>query len=189
MTRLIFITHPVVEIDPSKPADQWLVSKDGWKDVKRLLKKSFWSQVDKIYSSQENKAKRVAEEIAENFGNLHFNTPITLLGEIDRSSTGFLERETYDKAIEEFYRYPDKSFKGWETSRAATERIVAVVSEIMKENKDKTIAIVGHGATGTLLACHVKGIPPTIKEDPRVNGCIMVYDWDKKQILSPWEKY
>lgn len=189
MTRLIFVTHPPVEIDPKKSADQWLVSEDGWKEVERLIKKPFWKDVDKIYSSQENKAKRVAEKIAESFENLHLNTPITLLGEIDRNSTGFLESDVYDNAIEEFYKNPDISFKGWETAKAATDRIVTAVSEIMKENKDRTIAIIGHGATGTLLACWVKGIEPSFSEDPRRNGCIMVFDWDKKQILSPWQKY
>ncbi len=191
MTKLIFITHPAVEIDPQIPINQWHISQDGQKQIENLLKYPFWEDVDAIYSSQEGKALRTAQQIAAHFADLKSPIPsgVYELHEIDRSSTGVLSKEVYDKAIEQFYREPDKSYKGWETADAAKERITKVVTQIMAGNVGKTIAIVGHGATGTLLACQIKKIDPSFAEDPRTNGCIMVYDWDKKTILSPWAKY
>ncbi len=189
MAQLIFVTHPSVKIDPHKSIDQWIVSEEGWRKVKRLIKKSFWKDVNRIYSSQENKAKRVAEEIADSFENLHLNTPLTLLGEVNRSSTGYMDRNDYEQAVEEFYLYPDKSYKDWEKANDATKRIVSAASEIMDENKNKTVAIVGHGMTGTLLLCFIKGIKPTRKEGPKNMGCFVKIDWDNKKLLTPWLKY
>lgn len=191
MTKLIFITHPAVDIDPQVPIDKWHISKDGQKQIENLLKYPFWKEVDVIYSSQEGKALNAAQQIKGHFANLKSPAAEGMfdLHEIDRSATGILPKEIYYKAIEEFYQNPDKSYKGWETANAAKERITKVVTQIMEDNADKTVAIIGHGATGTLLACAVQKIEPSFAEDPHANGCIMVYDWDKKTVLSPWEKY
>ncbi|MDO8487240.1 MAG: histidine phosphatase family protein [Candidatus Curtissbacteria bacterium] len=191
MTKLIFITHPAVDVDPTIPINQWHVSKDGQKQIDNLLTLPFWSEVDVIYSSQEGKALNTANKIKSHFDHLKSPAPEGTfdLHEIDRSATGVLPKDVYDKAIEEFYLYPNKSYKGWETANAAKERIFKVVSQIIDDNPNKTVAIVGHGATGTLLACQIKKIEPSFAEDPHTNGCIMVYDWDEKTILSPWTKY
>ncbi len=69
------------------------------------------------------------------------------------------------------------------------ERIAKTVSQIMEEHAGKTVVIVGHGATGTLLSCQIRKIRPSFAEDPHSNGNVMIYDWDKKEILSPWSKY
>ncbi len=191
MTKLVFITHPAVEIDPQISINQWQISQDGQKQIENLLKYPFWEEVDVIYSSQEGKALNTAKQIRAHFAGLKSPAPEGTfdLHEIDRSATGVLPKEVYDKAIEEFYQNPDKSYKGWETANAAKERITKVVTQIMEDNAGKTVAIVGHGATGTLLACRIKKIEPSFAEDPHTNGCIMTCDWDKKTVLSPWTKY
>ncbi len=191
MTKLIYITHPATQIDPKVPVANWHVSDEGRRQLMRLVEKPFWKEVDTIYSSQEPKALRTAEEINTRIPHLEF--PIMFgnedLGEIDRSSTGVLSKEEHEKAIEEFYLHPDESYKGWETAEHATKRTVDVVSNIMADNIGKTVAIIGHGSVGTLLICHLKGIAPTIKEDPRKQGCIVEIDWDKKTVLSKWIQY
>ena len=189
MTRLILITHPAVEIDPSKPVDQWIVSKEGWEEVRRLIRKPVWKDVDVIYSSNERKALSVAEEITA--GNINIKFPIPFgndfLREIDRSSTQYVK--DYEQAIQQFYAMPQKSYKGWETATDATIRITSVLPEMMKEHVGKTVVIISHGAIGTLLICWLKGINPTIEEDPKKQGCMIDIDWDNKRLLSEWIKY
>lgn len=191
MTKLVFITHPATYIDPKIPIDRWHLSEYGEKQLANLIKFPFWADVDAIYSSQEIKALNTAIRIKNEFVHIKFpdSSGVSELHELDRSSTGVLPKDIYDKAIEQMYEYPNESYKGWETANAATERIAKAVSQIMDKNEGKTVAIVGHGATGTLLACQIKKLDPSFVEDPHFNGCIMVYDWDNKKIISPWSRY
>lgn len=191
MTRLIYVTHPATHIDQLIPVAEWHVSEEGRRQLMRLVKNPLWEKVDTIYSSTEPKALRTAEEIVARIPHLKF--PIMFgnedLGEIDRSSTGFLTKEEHEKAIEEFYIHPDSSYRGWETANSAIARTMRVVSHIMDDNVGKTVVIIGHGAVGTLLVCSLKKIPPNIEEDPKRQGCIMEIDWDKKTILSKWIQF
>lgn len=191
MTKLIYITHPAVEVQQDIPVNKWHISDDGWKQTMRLVRKPFWAHVDTIYSSQEPKAKSVADEVEAHHVNLKFPIPFgnEELGEIDRSSTGYIGSEGYPKAMEQFYLHPSGSYNGWETAEAATERTLRVISHIMDDNLNKTVAIIGHGAVGTLLICYLKNISPTMKEDPKVPGCLVTIDWDNKKVLSEWITY
>src|SRR5579859_6356919 len=146
MTSLYYITHPDVDIHPNIPVDQWLVSDEGWKHVDHLIKSPSWKDINVIYSSQEPKALRVAEDIESRIQHLRMPNRLGYsgLGEINRSSTGYLLPEEYQKATEEFYSHPNESYKGWETAIQATERTMFIVSQIMEEEKGKTVAIVGH---------------------------------------------
>lgn len=58
MTRLIYVTHPEVQIVPSLPVDTWLISNEGWKRVDHFVKSPAWKDVNVIYSSTEPKALR-----------------------------------------------------------------------------------------------------------------------------------
>lgn len=191
MTKLIYITHPATHIDPQVPVADWHVSDKGKKQLKHLVEMDFWKKVRTVYSSQEPKALRTAEEITSRIPTLKF--PIMFgnedLGEIDRCASGFLTKEKHEKAIEEFYLHPNKSYKGWETANDATARTMNVVSSIMADNVGKTVVIIGHGAVGTLLICALKKIPPTLNEDPKRQGCIVEIDWNKKAVLSKWVQY
>lgn len=191
MTRLIYITHPETVIDPQFPIKQWKISENGWKQVRHLVKLPFWEEVDTIYSSSENKALRTAEQIESHWGNLKFPIPFgnEELEEVDRSATGFLKKDDYEKTMRKFFSHPEKSLNGWETANAATKRTIKVVSQIMEENVDKTIAIVGHGIVGGLLICSLKNIPPTETMLQKRLGSILQIDWDKKRLLSMWVSY
>jgi len=61
--------------------------------------------------------------------------------------------------------------RGWERAIDAQARVVRAVEEIAA--KDKTsgaIAIVSHGAVGTLLYCHLAGEPIARRRDQPPNG-------------------
>ena len=77
--------------------------------------------------------------------------------ENDRSSTGYLEAEEFEKAADAFFAHPQMSFKGWETAINAQQRIVREINKLMAEPIKGDLLVVGHGAVGTLLYCHFAG--------------------------------
>lgn len=186
MSKLYFITHPSVLIDKHAPIDQWQLSEKGIEETKRLLKLNFWKNIKAIYSSPEKKAVQVAE-MAVNKYSFGLKRE-SCLSEIDRSSTGFMEYDIYMETMTEFYNNPKIEVNGWESAENATNRIVDCVTKIMNSNTEN-VAIIGHGATGTLLACHLFNKLPTLTEDPQGTGQYMIVNWDEKKILNKWVKY
>jgi broad specificity phosphatase PhoE len=187
MGFLIFITHPSVVVDPKKDQDQWSLSKEGIAESERLLKMPFWKRVTKIYSSNEVKSRTVAE-LAEQRLQIPLEK-LDSLGEIDRKSTGFLDSQEYNYAIEDFYIHPHDSYKGWETAHEATQRIKSAVEQIFATDPNATVAIVGHGIIGSCLACHIKGIDPTFNEDNAICASYFEIDWTDKKIIEDWKRY
>ena len=186
MSKLYFITHPSVLIDKNIPIDQWQLSEKGIEETKRLLKLDFWKSIDAIYSSPEKKAAQVAELAASKYGLVPKTE--TCLSEIDRKSTGFMEYDIYMETVAEFYKKPSIEVNGWESAKKATERIVDCITRIMDSNT-KDVAIIGHGATGTLLACYLLNKPPTLSEDPQGTGRFMIVSWGEKKIEQKWLTY
>lgn len=186
MSKLYFITHPSVSINKSIPIDQWQLSNKGIWETERLLKLRFWKKIGLIHTSPERKAVQVARIVAKEYDLKVEINPC--LSEVDRSSTGFVEPDLYVELIKEFYMNPLMEVRGWESAERATKRIVECVTNIM-DSANKNVAIIGHGATGTLLACHLLKKAPTFTEDPQGVGRLMFIDWDKKKILTRWAEY
>lgn len=187
MAKLYFITHPQVNIIQGIPIDKWALSHEGIASCDRLASLDFWNNIDVIYSSPEKKALQTTKIIAKK--NRILVKKKHSLREFDRSSTGFLQPTTYMNAIESFYANPELSHRGWETANSASERIYACVNSIFNQDNHKNIAIIGHGATGTLLVCKILGIDPTFLEDPQGVGVYMAIDWHKKKLILKWKKY
>ncbi len=93
------------------------------------------------------------------------------LGENDRSSTGFLKPDEFEAVADEFFTNPEKSVRGWERAADAQRRIVRAVSSIEQQDRSVgNVAIVSHGAVGTLLYCYLMGKPISRKWDQPPNG-------------------
>jgi broad specificity phosphatase PhoE len=72
---------------------------------------------------------------------------------------------------DQFFASAETSVRGWERAIDAQSRMVHAVERI--GNTDKTsgaIAIVSHGAVGTLLYCHLAGEPIDRRRDQPPNG-------------------
>jgi len=121
--------------------------------MEALLRKNWVNNITAIYCSNEQKAIDGADIIANHLG-LHYAVDANL-GENDRSSTGFLKPAEFERTADEFFAATEKSVRGWETAKSAQTRIVEAVQRI--DQQDSThgdIAIVSHGAVGTLLYCN-----------------------------------
>ncbi|MFA5891375.1 MAG: histidine phosphatase family protein [Actinomycetota bacterium] len=125
MGTVRFLTHPDVILDPKVAVPQWGLSERGCSRMARAASGSWVSRLSAIWSSDERKAIEAGGILAEAAG-------LTLevlreLAEIDRSSTGVLPGDEHLDNTALFYSQPDVSARGWETARAAQQRILQAV--------------------------------------------------------------
>jgi broad specificity phosphatase PhoE len=167
--RLYFISHPNVVVSSAVPVPRWPLSATGRARMVEGLKQPWVRSVTSIYASTEQKAVDTAAILA---GHLSIGfQQVEDLGENDRSSTGFLEPPDFEAMANAFFANPQTSVRGWERAADAQQRIVRAVSAIAQQDTSVgSIAIVSHGAVGTLLYCHLTGKPISRAWDQPPNG-------------------
>lgn len=154
MRSLFFLTHAEVEIDPSVPVSDWSLSERGRARHAALSPKL--RNVTGIYCSSERKAWDGAEIL----GAALRIAPRILdtLAETDRSATGYLPPEEFERTADAFFARPDESVRGWESARAAQTRIVAALDGIVVTDRSAgDIAVISHGGVGALLCAALGG--------------------------------
>lgn len=170
MTRsFYFITHPNVVVSRDVPVPRWPLSELGRKRMHAGLRQPWVRDITAIYCSTEQKAIDGAAILGA-----HLSLPfrqIEALGENDRSATGFLPPDEFERVADQFFASPAASVRGWERAVDAQARIVKAVQIIsLKEKPNSVTAIVSHGAVGTLLYCHLAGVPIERRWDQPANG-------------------
>lgn len=183
----LYITHPQVRIDPGVPVPRWGLSEVGRARAEAAASRPWVRQLGRIVSSDETKAVELAEILAGAAGvtveiaeNAHEN---------DRSATGFLPPPEFEKAADWFFAHPEESFHGWERALDAQARIVAVLKHVLADHDlSKPIAFIGHGGVGTLLRCHLAGLPIARIHDqpPNGGGNIHAFRLDDLKPLRGW---
>jgi broad specificity phosphatase PhoE len=167
--QVYFITHPNVVISRDVPVPRWPLSELGRRRMHEGLNQPWVREVSALYCSDEQKAIDGAQILAS-----HLSLPITTiaeLGENDRSATGFLPPDEFERVATEFFSNPTKSVRGWERAVDAQARVVAAVERAVRDDKASgAIAFVSHGAVGTLLYCHLTGRSIDRRWDQPPNG-------------------
>jgi broad specificity phosphatase PhoE len=187
MSTVYFITHPDVVIDPATPVGQWPLSQRGRMRILKMVKNQWVARVRAIYCSTEQKAMDGAAIISEALGMPY--TAIPEFGENDRSATGYLSEPEFDAVVDEFFRRAEESVRGWERAVDEQRRIIAGTKAVLRANPvDGDVAIVAHGGTGTLLLCHLAGVPISRDRDqPRTNGGnYFAFDLMSFRLLHGW---
>jgi broad specificity phosphatase PhoE len=74
--------------------------------------------------------------------------------------------------VDAFFAQPQTSVRGGEPAADAQARIVRAVELVISQaSDDGAVAVIGHGGTGTLLYCHLAGVPISRRhEQPATNG-------------------
>ncbi len=184
--KVYFISHPEVLVDKSVPVTHWDLSPKGLERLGKLLEKPWINDLNSVYSSNEQKAMTAANRIAE-----RLILPVTYmeeLGEMDRSSTGFLEPTEFEATADAFFANPNISIRGWESAVDAQKRILRTVEEILKKSTDgQNIAIVSHGGVGSLLISHLKGVPISRSEDQPGQGHYFVFEKSTRRLVHAWQ--
>lgn len=153
--RLLFVTHPEVHISPDIPVTNWGLSDTGRTRAQVFAQANAFKKVTQIWSSEEQKALETARILAHP-RELEIKTDVRL-GENDRNATGYLPLDEFETATDAFFAQPKQSFRGWETACDAQNRIRQVVQQIAQRHAAGDLAIVSHGAVGTLLFCALSG--------------------------------
>lgn len=189
--RCIFISHPNVVINREVPVPRWPLSERGRERMRAGLAQAWVRDIGSIWCSTEQKAIDGAEILAA-FCGLSFQTAEDL-GENDRSATGFLPPDEFERVADRFFALPQDSVRGWETAAAAQARIVAAVTRIAeaadRDGVAGTLAFVSHGAVGTLLWCHLAGEPISRRFDQPANGGgnWFGFDWPPQRVHTGWQ--
>jgi broad specificity phosphatase PhoE len=186
--RCLFITHPSVEIRADVPVPQWPLSARGRERMQAALAQPWVRDIGAIWCSTEQKAIDGALILGDHLG-LPYATAEDL-GENDRSATGFLPPDEFERVADQFFAQPDASVRGWETAAAAQARVVGAVARILgDEESTGAVAFVSHGAVGTLLWCHLAGEPISRTRDQPANGGgnWFEFGWPSKRVVSWWQ--
>lgn len=167
--RALYLTHPQVQIDANVPVPLWGLSELGRERAQTFAKRGVVPEGSMIFSSRESKAMELADILAQANGAMVFSDH--LMGENDRSATGFLPPALFEQAADRFFAEPETSVDGWERAIDAQERIVATVGTALASVPEGAPAVFcGHGAVGTLLKCHVAARPIKRAEDQSRHG-------------------
>jgi broad specificity phosphatase PhoE len=158
--------------------------------MRKGLAQPWVRNVTAIYCSTEQKAIDSARVLAEHLA-LPFQQ-IPELGENDRSATGFLPPDEFERVADEFFARPEESVRGWERAIDAQSRIVRAVEQLSRTDKSAgSIAIVSHGAVGTLLYCHLAGQAISRRWDQPANGGGNFYSFTllPRRVYSWWRAF
>jgi broad specificity phosphatase PhoE len=168
---VFFITHPDVAIDSSVPVSDWPLNERGRARMRALAGADWIKVVRSVFASSERKARDAAEILAEGLWLRGYGV-VDDLGESNRSATGYLPSREFEVTADAFFAHPEASIRGWETAIAAQGRIIGAVGEVLQQAPaGEDLAIIGHGGTGTLLYCHLAGLPISRQYDqPATNG-------------------
>lgn len=166
--QLIFITHPEVMIDPNHPVADWSLSDRGRERAYAFAASGVLAQVSHVWTSSERKARETASILAN-----PRRLPVLIepaLGENDRRATGYLPPPEFEAAATAFFAHPDQSYCGWERAVDAQARILSAVRQIVASHVGRDLALVSHGAVGTLLHCALTGHPIDRRHDQPFQG-------------------
>jgi broad specificity phosphatase PhoE len=189
MTAL-YLSHPQVRIDPAVPTPLWGLSEEGRQRAEAFAARRIVPAGTFVFSSREAKAMELAEIVAAQAG-----TPVLadhLMGENDRSATGFLPPTLFETTADRFFAEPEVSVEGWEKAADAQRRIAETVAAALKSvPPDTAVIFCGHGAVGTLLKCHLGGRKIARSEDQSRHGHLgggnaFVFDVAGTELHSEW---
>jgi broad specificity phosphatase PhoE len=193
---LRFVTHPQVRISADIPVPLWGLSDRGRARAVRFAQQPWIGQTTRIVSSAETKALETAAILA-----MAISVPVEVrhaLHENDRSSTGFVPPDRFEVLADAFFAGPHVSVEGWETSSDAQRRVLQATADLLTGPHTQAgeapsdIAVVAHGAVGTLLLCHLLGVPISRSFDQvggdaaPGGGNFWAFDLNEGRVLHHW---
>lgn len=168
-SAVLFITHAEIEIDPEITVTEWGLSDKG--RIRHEAFNDYLSALDiaEIHCSAEQKAIDGAVIAARHLGKQY--RVLAALNENDRSATGYLPPEEFEKTADLFFAHPAQSVRGWEKAVDAQQRIVSAVESVDAGNTTGgNLLIVSHGGVGALLLGHLQNLPISRQLDQPGSG-------------------
>ncbi len=197
MSLLRYISHAEVAKAADVPVPSWSLSPTGRRRVEALARQPWLLSVGQIVCSAETKAIEAATILADRLELSIEIRPET--GETDRSATGYVTEERHTELANRYFADPDRSADGWETAIASQQRVVEALADLLTEPDAPNggepgvigaarpdVAVVGHGAVGTLLWCHLTGHAIDRRHDQPGQGHYWTWDRAAARMVHPW---
>lgn len=190
MSVLRYVSHPQVRVSAEIPVPRWGLSDVGRERAEAMCRQPWVRDVGRIVSSQETKALETASIVGASLG-----VPVEVrvaTHENDRSGTGFVPADRFERLADAFFAEPDRSVEGWERAVDARARIVGATADLVTNEADADTLIVGHGGVGTLLLCHLLGVEIDRREDQQGGdaapggGNVWAYDRAVGAVIHRW---
>lgn len=184
--RIIYITHPQVNIDANIDVPKWGLSGVGEARAIAFAKRKLLKPHSVFVTSAETKAVELATYLSATC-NGHIEIDETL-GENDRSSTGYLPLDEFEEMADKFFANPERSVRGWEPALDAQTRIVDGIKKHIAHHKtDHDLVFCGHGAVGTLLLCHIgERDIRRVEDQPAGGGNVFQFSLAPDRLLCEW---
>ena len=187
MGRVFFVTHPEIVVDPAVPVPEWRLSPRGLARMRAMLAQPWVGGIGAVFASAERKAREAAGILAAHRG-LEVRV-IAALGENDRSATGYLAKDEFERVADEFFARPAESVRGWERALDAQARVVGAIERVLAAPPAAgDAAVVAHGAVGALLLCHLDGraIGRDADQPATGGGNYFAFDAASRRLLHGW---
>lgn len=181
MGTVRYVSHPEVVVDPSVPVPLWSLNAVGRARASAGASCQWAGDIDRIVSSLETKAVETAEILATASG-----LAVEVrdgIGEIDRSSTGYVSHERHEELADQLFLRPDESAAGWERAVDASDRMVSRLRDLLRPGSGGHAVIVGHGGVGTLLMCHLGEFAVERARDQPHAGCHWAWSTTDQRLL------
>jgi broad specificity phosphatase PhoE len=159
MARLILVKHAQPEQNPTRPANEWLLSDSGRASSLLLAERLCdlcSGPPDAIITSAEPKAAQTGQVAARALGIASDVAPG--LHEHDRRNVTYASSKAeFEAHVAELFAKPDQLVFGGETAHTARARFSSAVQTVLAERPAETVSnvvIVAHGTVITLFAAH-----------------------------------
>lgn len=168
-TRIRFVTHADVRIDPNVPVPDWPLNDRGRArhEAHAAALADSGVPITALWSSPERKARDAAQILSR-----ALSLPVSFnrdLAENDRSATGYLPKAAFEAMADRFFAEPEMSVQGSERAVDAQARVWSALTAIARTHTGDVI-VVAHGGVGALAMARALSAPISRRFDQPVNG-------------------
>ncbi len=160
VSKLILVKHSLPVIDLNLPPNRWILSQEGRNRCTRLAQQLAPYRPEEVFSSDEPKALRTAQIIADILG-IAYQT-VNDLHEHERPKPGLLSAGEFEQQVNALFTYPEQIVFGAESASQAQKRFHLAVMSMISRYQGKTILIVAHGTVISLFlqaTCQLEPYP------------------------------
>lgn len=189
MKKLIFIRHGETAKNIGKKLhalnDPEPLTLKGKEQILKTAKRLREFSPEKIYTSSENRAIESASIISK-----ALNIPIQKIKNLQERNWGEFTSKPWSEiqlvlesmSFEQRYNFTPPSGESWKEFES---RLIKVVEDILKENKDGVFVIIAHGGVIRALLPYLLNLPKeeSYKYDPD-NASLTIFDYDGKNFYQ-----
>lgn len=158
MPLLTLVRHGLPQIDPTVPADRWVLSPHALPALTQLRLGGLIAPGARWFSSPEPKARDSAEALTD--------APIEVvdaLREAIRPAVWYEDPTEFETLVRRSVLVPHvPAAKAWEAAAETRARVQATTKTILAHNASEHVVLVGHGTSWTLLVAALTAWAPDL---------------------------